>query len=93
MNIEDGILHIRLWEVWHDDVADGRRTADVQIMSDDEWDALNEAQPQFIHLTNAQTGATLRRLITYMASVGELPSVSRVGGNHVVLICFVEEDQ
>jgi hypothetical protein len=93
VKITDDTVHVRLWEVWYEDVADGRRTADVQIMSDDEWDALNEAQPQYIHLTNAQTGATLRRRITYLASVGELPSVRRVGGNHVVLICFEEEEK
>jgi hypothetical protein len=93
VKIADDTIYVRLWEVWYRDVADGRRTADVQIMPDEEWDALREAQPKFIHLTNAQTGATLRRLVTYIASVGELPAVRRVGGNHVVLICFKEDDR
>ena len=65
-------------------VVDGKKTAEVRILSRDEWEETERAQPRWLRLVdNAADDYAITKRIGYMAEVGQ-----PVVGSHLVLFCF-----
>jgi hypothetical protein len=68
------------------DVQSGVKTAEVRLLSRDEWSEVVIESPQIMHLVDLDSGMTLTKRIGYIRSVGEIV------GNKLVLFCFSPEE-
>jgi len=68
--------------VYWEAVRDGRKTAELRLLSRSEWGEVLDNPPEHLWLTDLKSGMTLFKDISWFSAVGD------VVGSYFVMFCF-----